>query len=61
LRQNINQIDREQDQHLDHIKVQTIHQPNITGVRPGTGPKNFETTHTQNITGVRPRTGPYKI
>jgi len=38
LRQNINQIDRQQDQELYLIKVQTIHQPNITGVRPGTGP-----------------------
>ena len=41
LRQNINNIEREQDQELDHIKVQTIHLPNITGVRPRTEPYKF--------------------
>ena len=60
MRQNINQIDWEQDQQLDHIKIQTIPQPNITGVRPGTGSYKFETTHTPNIAGVKPGTRHYK-
>ena len=47
LRQHINQIEREQDQELDHIKVQTIHQPNITG-KPGSGPyKSSDNTSTK--------------
>jgi len=37
LRQHINQIDKEQDQELDPIKVHKTHSPNITGVKPGTG------------------------
>jgi hypothetical protein len=42
------------------LNVQTTHPPNITGVRPGTGPYKIQTTHPPNITGERRGTGPNK-
>ena len=55
LRQNINQIEREQNQELDHIKVHTIHQQNIPGVRPRTGPYKIRDNTSTKYNGSKTR------
>ena len=41
-------MEREEDQELDPMKVQTTHPPNIVGVKPETGPyKSSDNTYTK--------------